>query len=442
MREEQVRERDGAEAVSGATGAVPSSAALGLADGAEPAGAAARSFSPTQPDDCAGPDAPAAHGASPAKLEDHAGADVQAGRGASPAQPKGRAEADALAGRGPSSVQPEDRAGVGAAAGRGALAAGMASAPVPDADALRRRKRAARQLARSAASRKLTRGIACTLVGGACWGFSGTCASFLFSNYGVQTPWLVCVRQVVSGLLFLAYVLAADRARLMRLLRTPRDMVRVLVFAVGGLLFNQFAYLGAVGATNSGTATVLQCLQLVLIMGYSCVTARRAPRKREVAGLVLALFGTYLIATGGNPSTLALPMDGLAYGLAAAVGGALLSILPAKVLPRYGSPIVTGLGMLAAGLAATAFVHPWGYAVSFDALGWGALFVLVVVGSFFAYLLYMQGVFDLGSMRASLLGTIEPISATVTSALLLGIVFAPTDLVGFAAIIAMIFLVV
>ncbi len=323
----------------------------------------------------------------------------------------------------------------------GAVASGVA-ARATDPASERRRRRAARKLAQGAASRKLTRGIACTLVGGACWGFSGTCASFLFENYGVQTPWLVCVRQVTAGLLFLAYVLMADRARLVKLLRTPRDLLTVLVFAMGGLLFNQFAYLAAVGATNSGTATVLQCLQLVLIMGYSCVAARRAPRKREAAGLALALFGTYLIATGGNPSTLAVPVDGLVYGLGAALGGALLSILPARVLPTYGSPIVTGTGMLVAGVAASLFVRPWTYAVSFDLIGWGALFVLVVVGSFLAYLLYMQGVSDLGSMRASLLGSIEPISATVTSALLLGVIFAPTDLAGFACIIAMIFLVV
>ena len=316
------------------------------------------------------------------------------------------------------------------------------SAGANTAAAERRRKRAARQLARGAASRKLTRGIICTLVGGTCWGFSGTCASFLFENYGVQTPWLVCVRQLLAGLLFLIYVLVADRVRLKLLLRSRCDLVQVLVFAVGGLLFNQFAYLGAVNATNPGTATVLQCLQLVLIMGYSCVTAHRVPRKRELAGLVLALFGTYLIATGGNPATLAIPPEGLAFGLAAALGGALLSILPARVLPTYGTPIVTGLGMLVAGTVATLFVHPWAYQVSFDLMGWGAFCGLVVIGSFLAYLLYMQGVSDLGSMRASLLGTVEPISATVTSALLLGVVFAPTDLAGFAAIIAMIFLVV
>ena len=311
-----------------------------------------------------------------------------------------------------------------------------------DAATARRRKRAARKLARAKMNQALTRGILCALIGGTCWGFSGTCASFLFDNYGLETPWLVCARQTVAGLLFLAYALIADRQRLIELFHHKRDLLSVLVFALGGLLFNQFAYLGAVNATNPGTATVLQCLQLVIIMGYSCVTARRAPRKRELAGLVLALFGTYLIATGGNPAELSIPFDGLVLGLGCALGGALLTILPVRVLPRYGTPIVTGMGMLIAGLTASAFVHPWSYQVTLDPLGWGALAVFVVVGSFLAYLLYMQGVADLGSMRASLIGTVEPISATLTSALLLGVVFAPTDLVGFAAIIVMIFLVV
>ena len=41
-----------------------------------------------------------------------------------------------------------------------------------------------------------------------------------------------------------------------------------------------------------------------------------------------------------------------------------------------------------------------------------------------------------------MIATIEPISAAVTSALMLGTVFAPTDIVGFAAIIIMVFLTV
>ena len=43
-------------------------------------------------------------------------------------------------------------------------------------------------------------------------------------------------------------------------------------------------------------------------------------------------------------------------------------------------------------------------------------------------------------MRASLLGTIEPITATITTVLMLGTTFSPADLVGFAMILAMVYL--
>ena len=117
-------------------------------------------------------------------------------------------------------------------------------------------------------------------------------------------------------------------------------------------------------------------------------------------------------------------------------------ILSHHDLPEYGSPIVTGSAMLTAGVVACVFVQPWAHMPALDAAGVEALAVFVVIGSFFAYMLYMQGVKDIGSVRASLLGTMEPVSATITSALMLGTVFLPTDLAGFAMIIAMVFLTV
>ena len=88
------------------------------------------------------------------------------------------------------------------------------------------------------------------------------------------------------------------------------------------------------------------------------------------------------------------------------------------------------------------FIQPWNNPPALDAAGWEAFIVLTVVGSFLAYLLYMQGVKDIGSMRASLIGTVEPVSATITSAIALGTVFAGTDILGFALIIIMVFLTV
>ena len=125
-----------------------------------------------------------------------------------------------------------------------------------------------------------------------------------------------------------------------------------------------------------------------------------------------------------------------------AVSAACMAVIPAKILPEYGSPIVTGSAMLTAGVVSCAFVQPWAHMPALDAAGIEALAVFVVIGSFFAYMLYMQGVKDIGSVRASLIGTVEPVSATITSAVMLGTVFLPTDLIGFVMIIVMMFLTV
>ena len=53
----------------------------------------------------------------------------------------------------------------------------------------------------------------------------------------------------------------------------------------------------------------------------------------------------------------------------------------------------------------------------------------------------MSGVMRLGAMRATMLGTSEPVLATISAVALTGAVFTPVDLVGFAMILAMVFLV-
>ncbi len=215
----------------------------------------------------------------------------------------------------------------------------------------RNTRRAWRDRLNSASTRKMITGVLATLVGGSFWGFSGTSASFLFDTYHVDTLWLMSVRQILAGLLFMAVVVTRDRERLIKLWTTPADRKQLLLFTAFGLLFNQFCYLSAVRLTNAGTATVLQCLQLVIIMGYACVTDRRMPRTREVIGIGLALGGTFLIATGGDPTSLNISPLGLAAGLMCAVSAACMAVIPAKILPEYGSPIVTGSAMLTAGVS-------------------------------------------------------------------------------------------
>lgn len=309
-------------------------------------------------------------------------------------------------------------------------------------EAARAERRRLRDRLEDERARVFIRGVAATLLGGTFWGLSGTCANYLFIHYDADTVWLLSVRQILAGAIFMAIALVREREKLVRLLTTPAHLKNLLLFSYAGLLMSQFAYMTTTKLTNAGTATVLQCLQLLVIMAYVCVTTRRRPKLREVVGIGMALAGTFLISTGGDPSNFSIPLAGLVMGLFTALGGANMAIIPTKILPVYGSTLVTGTSLFILGLTTNAFVRPWEHIPAFGPDGWLCLGVLVVVGTVLAFSLYMQGVRDIGSMRASLLGTIEPISATVASALVLGIVFSPTDLVGFALIIAMVFLTV
>jgi drug/metabolite transporter (DMT)-like permease len=143
---------------------------------------------------------------------------------------------------------------------------------------------------------------------------------------------------------------------------------------------------------------------------------------------------------GGNPAALALPPQGLAWGFGCALAAAILAIQPIKMIARWGNFAVNGLAFLISGLVLSAVYQPWNHMPALDAFGVLLLVASVVFGTFGAYALYLQGVKEVGSVRGAMLGTMEPVMATVTSVAFLGAHFSPMDLLGFAMIIVMVFL--
>jgi drug/metabolite transporter (DMT)-like permease len=69
-----------------------------------------------------------------------------------------------------------------------------------------------------------------------------------------------------------------------------------------------------------------------------------------------------------------------------------------------------------------------------------AMAAIILLGTVAAFSLFLQGVADIGAVKASMLTVLEPLSATFFSAVWLGTKFSATDLVGFACILAIIFL--
>lgn len=304
-------------------------------------------------------------------------------------------------------------------------------------------------IARGAAvfRRRFWRGVVAALVGGAMWGFSGTCAQYLYQHYEIDPLFITWVRMLGSGILFLILLAFTQRAKLRAIAGDRRELGRLALFGIAGLFLCQFTYTTSVNATNAGTATVLQSLNTVFILAATCLMMRRAPRAMELGGLALALIATWLIATKGNLTALMIPPAGLAWGLINAASCTFYIMYPKHLFARWGSLPVTGIGMLIGGIAAVAIWGLgglWGAAPVVPQLGLDGVLVLaaiVVVGTLAAFGLYLHGVSIVGSVKGGLLGTTEPASAMVFAALWLGTMFTWADWIGLVLMVAMIFLV-
>lgn len=219
------------------------------------------------------------------------------------------------------------------------------------------------------------------------------------------------------------------------------SLVQITGFALLGVLLTQMSYLTTISYTNAGTGTVLERLGLLVIMAYVCVRVRRFPNRRELVGLVLAIAGTFLIATKGQLDSLAIPPEALFWGGISAIALAFYTLLPVKVLKKWGSLIVTGLAMLIGGTVATVVVQPWNIPVYVDGTVALVLALMTLIGTVAAYVLYLQGITDAGPVRAGLVGCVEPVAATFISAVWLHTPVAPVDIVGVAMIVVMVILV-
>lgn len=304
-------------------------------------------------------------------------------------------------------------------------------------------------IARGAAifRRRFWRGVVAALIGGAMWGFSGTCAQYLYQHYEIDPLFITWVRMLGSGILFLILLASTQRGKLRVIAGDRRELGRLALFGIAGLFLCQFTYTTSVNATNAGTATVLQSLNTVFILAATCLMMRRAPRAMELGGLALALVATWLIATKGNLTALMIPPAGLAWGLINAASCTFYIMYPKHLFARWGSLPVTGIGMLIGGIAAVAIWGLgglWGAAPVVPQLGLDGVLVLVaivVVGTLAAFGLYLHGVSIVGSVKGGLLGTTEPASAMVFAALWLGTMFTWADWIGLVLMVAMIFLV-
>ena len=275
-----------------------------------------------------------------------------------------------------------------------------------------------------------------TIAGGILWGISGVCGQFLFQSKDVTASWLVPLRLVTAGFLLLCYYLIRDKGKAFDIWKTKRNRIDIIIYGLAGMMLCQYSYFQTIEWSNAGTATVIQYLGPALIVVWVCLQTKRLPEKKEVLGVILAVTGIFLIATHGNPTTLALSQKALIMGLISAVSVVIYTVKPARMQAEFDTPLVLAWGMLIGGIALTIAFRPWNNKVIFDGETFTALTFIILFGTMAGFSMYMTGVKMIGSVKASLYSCVEPVASMVLTAVWMKVSFTTPDLIGTAFVIA------
>ena len=279
-------------------------------------------------------------------------------------------------------------------------------------------------------------GIILTLLGATLWGVSGTSVQFVGNFRHMNLEWLLTMRLITAGLLTVLYGWIRQGNAIFNVFHNWRDTLGLIVFGVFGMALCQYTYFRSIVIAGAGIATVLQYLAPSMIIIYLLVRYGKRPSTGEIISVILALAGTICLIGNNGFSFESFRSDVLFWGLLSAVGVAVYSVSPVRLLATYGTIPIVGFGMLLSGLVAAAlFQQPHSYA-TWDVWTVVGCFNVVFLGTIVSFNAYLEGVKRIGAVSGSILSSIEPISAAFFGWALLGNQFNWVGILGMAMIIA------
>lgn len=284
---------------------------------------------------------------------------------------------------------------------------------------------------------KNLKGYLITILAAICWGFSGTMGEYLLGDKQLNVYWLTSVRMLSAGALLLLYIVLRNgiTSSHKRMVSDKKTILHIIAYGIIGMAFNQISYLQSIHYSNAGTATVLQYSGTILLVVVVCIKLARWPYKTELLAMLLALIGTFVLATHGNLDKLVLTQEALIWGGLSAVGLVTITLIPIPLSKEFGSSLTVGYGLLTGGIFSFFAFNILAIPVQLDIESLFALAGIVIVGTIMAFNLFLYGVQEIGSIKASLIACLEPVAAIVFSMVLLGTKFVMMDILGSAIIV-------
>jgi DME family drug/metabolite transporter len=224
----------------------------------------------------------------------------------------------------------------------------------------------------------------------------------------------VCASAVLAPMLG-----PAGRRALIREARRPTRLVAVAV----GFLTAQLLYFCAVRDVGVAIATLIALgLAPVILTCTEAVTARARPTAGTLASLTLALIGLALVSASGAPSPHAAPqpLTGIVEAIGTGVAYAATTSWSAALSRRLGPSTITFATSVVGAVVLLPVVAVIGWHVPRTVPTAAGIVWLAVVATVVAYNLFYAGLRSTPGSIAMILTLLEPVTAVVLAATLLG----------------------
>jgi drug/metabolite transporter, DME family len=258
------------------------------------------------------------------------------------------------------------------------------------------------------------------------WGLGGVFTKNILEA-GVTSLEIAFWRLSLSGVLFILHALAQRDLKL----KAKKDLWSFAGFAVFIIALNYLSFNYAIQHGGVSLVNLLLALVPLLIALFAWLFFRERLTLRLLGLLALSVVGL-LFASWGGGHGIHISFTSLGFSFLTVVTTAAFTLFSKGLLGRYSSVCMNAFIMPLAALALLPFVsfRPLPAHVWFD------MALLVLLPSYFAYLLYQVGLKRLATTQVALLTNLEPVTGLLFAALLFDERFSALGTLGMVLVLA------
>ncbi|WP_338215054.1 DMT family transporter [Companilactobacillus muriivasis] len=270
------------------------------------------------------------------------------------------------------------------------------------------------------AKKTLDRGFWLAFCASALWGISGTVLQVVAKNLNIPAMWFIATRTTVAGIILLIVGLfVLPKSEFFAVFKNWKDLLTLLSFAVFGLLANMFTFFHAIKTGNSSTATILQYLSPLFIMIGAIIFTKKKTSRVDVISFVLAMIGVALMITRGDIGHLSIPLISVIWGIGSGITAALYITIPQTLIAKYHGILITGWGMLIAGIISNFFNPIWVNPPKMSMASVLGVGTVILLGTVMAFLLMVMSTKYTTAAIISITDAVQPFTTLVLSIIFL-----------------------